>query len=70
MQLKWLKNGIIKQNIAIIFISFVLIVATIGRVEKSDNSFQLKIITSVFVVLAIFLTLSEKAQIKYESKSL
>jgi hypothetical protein len=49
-EIKWLKNKIIKQNIAIIFMSFVLIAATIITVKMNS---------STFVILAIFLTLRE-----------
>jgi uncharacterized membrane protein YozB (DUF420 family) len=49
-----------KIAIIIIFMSFVLIVVNIFTIEKGDNGFWLRIISSSFVILAMFLTIRQK----------
>ena len=50
----------------IIFVSFILIVANIIMSEKIDTGFWLRIISSVFLILAMFLTIRER---KKQSKN-
>jgi O-antigen/teichoic acid export membrane protein len=44
----------------IIFVSFILILANIIMSEKIDTGFWLRIISSVFLILAMFLTIRER----------
>jgi hypothetical protein len=44
----------------IIFVSFILILANIIMSEKIDTGFWLRIISSVFLILAMFLTIRDR----------